>query len=87
MGWTAYDYYTSLPIEFYSACEGYLEMQKESAMVTRFATFRLAEAFVGSKAIGNIDRFWPIDSKDNKAEPMSKERIEAIFKRHNIKRS
>ena len=87
MGWTAYDYYTSQPIEFYAACEGYLEMQKESAMVTRFASFRIAEAFAGSKAIGNIDRFWPIGKKEAKVEPMSKERIEAIFKRHNIKRS
>jgi len=41
-----------MPHEFYAACEGYQERQKESAMVIRFASFRIAEAMAGSKAIG-----------------------------------
>lgn len=56
-------------------------------MPLRFAAFRIAESMVGSKAIGSIEKFWPIaDEEKKKAEPMSQERIEAIFKRHNIKR-
>lgn len=42
----------------------------------------------GSKAVGSIERFWPIlgdDKKESKAEPMTKDRYEAILKRHNIK--
>lgn len=77
-----------MPIEFYAACEGYLEKQKDDSMVIRFASFRIAEAMVGSKAIGGIEKFWPMESEEKKkVEPMSKERIEAIFKRHNIKRN
>ena len=42
----------------------------------------------GSKAIGSIHKFW--DMGENKTEqkqiePMTKERYEAILKRHNIK--
>jgi hypothetical protein len=42
----------------------------------------------GSKAVGSIDRFWPLsdDKPDKKQiEPMTKDRYEAILKRHNIK--
>jgi hypothetical protein len=42
----------------------------------------------GSKAVGSIDRFWPMpgdDKVESKAEPMTKDRYEAILKRHNIK--
>jgi hypothetical protein len=42
----------------------------------------------GSKAVGSIDRFWPMadDQPDKKQiEPMTKDRYEAILKRHNIK--
>lgn len=42
----------------------------------------------GSKAVGSIDRFWPMadDKSDKKQiEPMTKDRYEAILKRHNIK--
>jgi len=42
----------------------------------------------GSKAVGSIERFWPMpdDKKEVKqVEPMTKERYEAIMKRHNIK--
>ena len=56
-------------------------------MPIRFAAFRIAESMVGSKALGSIENFWPIGYEEKqKAEPMSQERIEAIFKRHNIKR-
>jgi len=55
-------------------------------MLLRFASFRISECIAGSKAIGGINKFWPIDEgTSKKAEPMSKERVEAIFKRHNIK--
>ena len=77
-----------MPIEFYAACEGHLEKQKDEALIIRFAAFRIAESMVGSKAIGGIEKFWPMEpEKKKKVEPMSKERIEAIFKRHNIKRN
>jgi hypothetical protein len=75
-----------MPHEFYAACEGYLERQKESAMVIRFASFRVAEAMAGSKAIGKINKFWPMDEEDKKeVEPMTADRYKAILERHNLK--
>jgi hypothetical protein len=74
-----------LPIEFYAACEGYLEKGEDFAKVIRFASFRVAESFAGSKAIGSLEKFWPMDKEQKKAEPISAERIKAIFERHNIK--
>jgi len=77
-----------MPIEFFAASEGYMEKQKDDAIIIRFASFRIAESMVGSKAIGGIEKFWPIETEEQKKiEPMSKERIEAIFKRHNIRRN
>lgn len=75
-----------MPHEFYAACEGYLERQKESAMVIRFASFRVAEAMAGSKAIGKINKFWPMEEEDKKeVEPMTADRYKAILERHNLK--
>jgi len=75
-----------MPHEFYAACEGYQERQKESAMVIRFASFRIAEAMAGSKAIGKIGKFWPMEDEDKKeVEPMTADRYKAILERHNIK--
>jgi hypothetical protein len=76
-----------LPIEFAAACQGYEERQIESARLLRFSTYRIAESMAGSKAVGTIERFWPMagDNVVNKAEPMTKERFDAILKRHNIK--
>jgi hypothetical protein len=75
-----------MPHEFYAACEGYLERQKESAMVIRFASFRVAEAMAGSKAIGKINKFWPMEDEDKKeVEPMTADRYKAILERHNLK--
>lgn len=76
-----------MPHEFYAACEGYLERQKESAMVIRFASFRVAEAMAGSKAIGKINKFWPMEDESNKkeVEPMTADRYKAILERHNLK--
>jgi hypothetical protein len=87
LGWTAYDYYTALPVEFYAACEGYMERQKESALVIRFAAFRVAESMAGSKAVGKIDRFWPIADNEvkPKAKAMTKEQYDEIMKRHGLK--
>lgn len=42
----------------------------------------------GSKAVGSIELFWPMPGDENdvkKVEPMTKDRYEAILKRHNIK--
>jgi len=42
----------------------------------------------GSKAVGSIERFWPMPSDEkeqSKVEPMTKDRYEAIMNRHNIK--
>jgi hypothetical protein len=77
-----------MPHEFFAACEGYQERQKESAMVIRFASFRIAEAMAGSKAIGKINKFWPIEEdKDEikKIEPMTADRYKAILERHKLK--
>ena len=75
-----------MPHEFYAACEGYQERQKESAMVIRFASFRIAEAMAGSKAIGKINKFWPMQDEDKKeVEPMTADRYKAILERHNLK--
>lgn len=77
-----------MPIEFYAACEGYMEKQTESAKLIRFASFRIAESIAGSKAIGSLSRFWPMSDDEpdkKKVEPMTKDRYEAIMKRHNIK--
>jgi len=76
-----------MPHEFYAACEGYQERQKESAMVIRFASFRIAEAMAGSKAIGKINKFWPMDDDDEKreVEPMTADRYKAILERHKLK--
>jgi hypothetical protein len=76
-----------MPHEFYAACEGYLERQKESAMVIRFASFRIAEAMAGSKAIGKINKFWPMENDEEKkeVEPMTADRYKAILERHNLK--
>lgn len=86
LGWTPYEYYTSLPIEFYAAAEGYQMRQSEQAKILRFASFRLAECMIGSKAVGSIEKFWPMEQTDSvKIEPMTKERYEAILERHKIK--
>jgi hypothetical protein len=71
-------------MEFYAAVEGYNERLNDEAKLLRFASFRLAECFAGSKAIGSIERFWPME-KPKKVIPLSKEEIADIFKRHNIK--
>jgi hypothetical protein len=87
LGWSAYQYYTSLPVEYAAAVEGYIEKQTEQAKVIRFASFRIAESMAGSKAVGSIERFWPLADEEpvKKVEPMTKDRYEAIMKRHNIK--
>jgi hypothetical protein len=77
-----------MPVEFYAAVQGYYEKQTEDVKILRFASFRISESMAGSKAIGSIDKFWPMrdDVEEQKTiEPMTKERYEAILKRHNIK--
>jgi hypothetical protein len=56
-------------------------------MVIRFASFRIAEAMAGSKAIGKINKFWPMDDDDEKreVEPMTADRYKAILERHKLK--
>ena len=55
-------------------------------MVIRFASFRIAEAMAGSKAIGKINRFWPMGEDDkSEVKPMTKDRYQAILERHNLK--
>jgi len=88
LGWTPYDYYTSLPLEFYAACQGYIEKKTESAKVIRFASFRIAESMAGSKAVGSIEKFWPMDDEIDKpkVEPMTPEKYQEIINRHKIKK-
>lgn len=87
MGWSPYEYYTALPGEFSAACEGHKDKTDLAAKITRFAAFRIAEAMVGTKALGSIEKFWPMgeDKPAKKAEPMTRERYEAMLKRHNLK--
>lgn len=54
-------------------------------MVIRFASFRVAEAMAGSKAIGKINKFWPMDEDQKEIEPMTADRYKAILERHNLK--
>jgi hypothetical protein len=80
-------------MEFYAAVEGYLERQTDYAKIIRFASFRVAESFAGSKAIGSISRFWPMqdDKELSRAKEirneMTPERVREIMERHNIKKS
>ena len=86
MGWSPYEYFTALPGEFYAAYKGYDEKTDKAAKILRFAAFRVAEAVAGSKAIGSIENFWPMEKKDKpKVEPMTRERYEAMIKRHKLK--
>ena len=55
-----------MPVEFYAACEGYMEKDEDFAKVIRFASFRVAESMAGSKAIGSIEKFWPMDKNEEK---------------------
>lgn len=80
-----------MPIEFYAACDGYNEKQDDKAMVIRFAAYRIAESMVGTKALGSIDKFWPINEKKSEQEvkniqPMTRDQYDAIINRHKIKR-
>lgn len=84
LGWSAYDYYTSLPVEFYAACEGYNEREKERMMVTRYSTYIIASSMAGSKAVGSIEKIWPVNER-REVPAMTKERYDAILKRHKIK--
>lgn len=72
-------------MEFYAACEGYIEQQKEQMMITRYSTYVIACSMAGSKAVGSIDKLWPVESEKKVSEPMTKERYDAILKRHKIK--
>jgi hypothetical protein len=80
-------------MEFNAAVEGYLEGQTDYAKVIRFASFRVAESFAGSKAIGSISRFWPMPDDEEKSKEeelrnmMTPERVREIMERHNIKKS
>jgi len=76
-----------MPIEFMAAAEGYHKNIENNTIPLRFAAFRISESFAGSKAIGSIDNFWPMPKTNvvEDEEPMTEERIQAIFKRHNIK--
>jgi hypothetical protein len=42
---------------------------------------------VGTKAIGSIEKFWPMadDPKPKKVQPMSKEEYDDLIYRHKIK--
>jgi hypothetical protein len=87
LGWSVYEYYTALPYEFYAAAEGYAEKLKDEQYIARFAAYRVACSIAGSKAIGDIERFWPIDSVEkSKPQMVSDELYRDIIKRHNLKK-
>ena len=74
-------------MEFYAAFEGYNESVKEQMMITRYSTYVIACSMAGSKAVGSIEKIWPIESNGKVLPPMTKERYESILKRHKIKAS
>lgn len=47
----------------------------------------MACSIAGSKAIGDIERFWPIDTVErSKPQQISAELYKQIIKRHNLKK-
>ena len=54
-------------------------------IVTRFAAYKIAEHFVGSKGVGSIERFWPLDGKQKRTIPNPAQRKE-IFDRYSKKK-
>ena len=55
----------------------------------RFAAYRIAESMAGTKALGSIEKFWPMGEKEEQKksiQPMTKEQYDAIMNRHKIKR-
>lgn len=55
----------------------------------RFAAYRIAESMAGTKALGSIEKFWPMngDEQPKKQIPkFTKEQYDAILNRHKIKR-
>jgi len=54
-------------------------------MIIRFASYRIAECFAGTKAVKNIETFWPMSDKEENKVDMTKERYDAILKRHKLK--
>jgi hypothetical protein len=47
----------------------------------RFAAFRITEHFVGSKAVGNIEKFMPLESEPKKVKTPTPEDIKRILNR------
>lgn len=67
------------------ASEGYVERFKEELSIHRFAAYRVACSISGSKAIGDIERFWPIEIERAKPKQISRELYNQIVKRHKLK--
>jgi hypothetical protein len=67
------------------AAEGYAEKIKDDLLIQRFAAYRIACSMAGSKAIGDIERFWPIETERAKPKQISRELYNQIVKRHKLK--
>jgi hypothetical protein len=54
-------------------------------LITRFSTYIIAASNVGTKALGSIDKVWPLNSDGKRIDKMDAVRIENIKKRYKIR--
>lgn len=55
--------------------------------VVRFGTFRIAEHFVGSKHVGGIHKFWPVEGRERERPKLpTPAEIQEIINRHTGKK-
>jgi hypothetical protein len=54
-------------------------------LITRFSTYIIAASNVGTKALGSIDKVWPLSSDGKLVDKMDATRIENIKKRYKIR--
>lgn len=54
-------------------------------LITRFSTYIIAASNVGTKALGSIDKVWPLSSEGKHLDKMDATRIENIKKRYKIR--
>ena len=54
-------------------------------LITRFSTYIIAASNVGTKALGSIDKVWPLNSEGKLIDKMDLVRIENIKKRYKIR--
>lgn len=83
--WTAYEYYTSSPQEFYYACKGYFDEREEQIILQRNAAFLICQTF-GAKH-SDLNKAWPLDGKKQESVRIviDEEMKETIKRIHGVK--